>query len=250
MFCPYYQQQQCRSCALLETPYATQVEQKMATLQAAFDGFAVKQFLAPVLSAEHGFRNKAKMVALGAAHQPILGIVSPSGEAVSLCDCPLYPEPMQQLLHRLQRFVQQAGLPPYNVQKQKGELKFILLTQAQSSGEYMLRFVLKSEQAIPRIERELPQLLAEYPQICLVSVNLQPIHMARLEGEQEIFLTTQTRLREEFNGVPLFMRPKSFFQTNPQVAATLYQTAREWVQEAGAKQYHVRYGTNDSLFAV
>jgi 23S rRNA (uracil747-C5)-methyltransferase len=95
----------------------------------------------------------------------------------------------------------------------------------------MLRFVLRSDQAIVRIERELPQLLQEFPEITLVSANIQPIHMAILEGEREIFLTETTRLEEQLNNVPLFIRPKSFFQTNPEVAAQLYQIAREWVTE-------------------
>ncbi|HAY93176.1 23S rRNA (uracil(747)-C(5))-methyltransferase RlmC, partial [Shewanella sp.] len=155
----------------------------------------------------------------------------PSGEAVDLCDCLLYPSDMQDLLHRLTRFVQQAGLPPYRVDRAKGELKFILLTRSQVRGEYLLRFVLRSTNSIERIERELPALLAEYPQIKVVSVNIQPVHMAILEGDEEIFLTENTRLEERFNHVPLFIRPKSFFQTNPHVAAQLYQTAREWVAE-------------------
>lgn len=55
--------------------------------------------------------------------------------------------------------------------------------------------------------------------------------MAILEGEQEIYLTEQQVLREQLNQVPLFIRPHSFFQTNPVVAARLYQTAREWVKK-------------------
>ncbi len=98
-------------------------------------------------------------------------------------------------------------------------------------GEFMLRFVLRSKDAIARIERELPALLTAFPAIKVVSVNLQPVHMARLEGEEEIFLTEATRLEEVFNGVPLFIRPKSFFQTNPEVAASLYATAANWVDE-------------------
>lgn len=205
--------------------------QELQQLLAPFVDKTEPQFLPPVVGDSSGFRNKAKMVALGAAHAPVLGIVSPSGEAVSLCDCLLYPTDMQALLHRLERFVQQAGIPPYRVDKAKGELKFILLTRSQVRGEYMLRFVLRSRDTIARIERELPALMAEYPQIKVVSVNLQPVHMAILEGEEEIFLTENTRLEERFNDVPLFIRPKSFFQTNPQVAAKLYQTAREWVAD-------------------
>ncbi|MCG6451139.1 methyltransferase domain-containing protein, partial [Vibrio parahaemolyticus] len=82
-----------------------------------------------------------------------------------------------------------------------------------------------------RIERNLPALLAAFPAIEVVSVNIQPVHMARLEGEEEIFLTDTQVLMEQFNDVPMVIRPKSFFQTNPQVASSLYATARQWVRE-------------------
>ncbi|MGL4447936.1 MAG: 23S rRNA (uracil(747)-C(5))-methyltransferase RlmC [Shewanella sp.] len=232
--CHHFNQGQCQSCRHIARPLAQQVAAKTAALQQLLSPFVAEPaaiFHSPILGDASGFRNKAKMVALGAAHAPILGIVSPSGEAVSLWDCLLYPADMQALLQRLERFVQQAGLPPYRVDKAKGELKFILLTRSQVRGEFLLRFVLRSKDAIARIERELPALLAEFPQIKVVSVNLQPVHMAILEGDEEIFLTANTRLEERFNDVPLFIRPKSFFQTNPHVAAKLYQTAREWVAE-------------------
>lgn len=231
MKCAYFEQQKCLSCRHIQTPLAQQLATKSQVLTQLLSAFPVETWYPPVFGPESGFRNKAKMVALGAAHQPILGLLSPTGEAVSLCDCGLYPVDMQQLLHRLEAFVQQAGIAPYRVDKAKGELKFVLLTRSQIRGEYMLRFVLRSVNAIERIERELPRLLAEYPQIKVVSVNLQPVHMAILEGQEEIFLTEATRLEECFNDVPLYIRPKSFFQTHPEVAAKLYQTAREWVGE-------------------
>lgn len=40
-------------------------------------------------------------------------------------------------------------------------------------------------------------------------------------------------LEETFNGIPLYIRPHSFFQTNPAVAAQLYHTAGQWVRELG-----------------
>ncbi|QSX41353.1 23S rRNA (uracil(747)-C(5))-methyltransferase RlmC [Shewanella cyperi] len=231
MRCDYYSQGLCRSCNHLPEPVSAQLAAKTATLTQLLEGLAVEQWLPPVSGPEHAFRNKAKMVVMGAAHAPVLGIPGPDGQPVSLCDCPLYPADMQALLHELQDFVRRAGIPPYRVDKAKGELKFILLTRSQVRGEFMLRFVLRSRDAIARIERELPGLLARWPGIKVVSVNLQPVHMARLEGEEEIFLTEATRLEEVFNAVPLFIRPKSFFQTNPTVAAALYRTAARWLEE-------------------
>jgi 23S rRNA (uracil747-C5)-methyltransferase len=59
--------------------------------------------------------------------------------------------------------------------------------------------------------------------------------MAIMEGDEEIFLTPQTTLEERLNGIPLFIKPKSFFQTNPDVATKLYKTAADWVSETKPK---------------
>ncbi|MFQ6370805.1 23S rRNA (uracil(747)-C(5))-methyltransferase RlmC [Shewanella sp. YIC-542] len=227
--CHHFSAGRCLSCRHIQQPLATQLAAKQAYLQQLLAPFSPAQWLAPVQGAASAFRNKAKMVVLGSAHQPVLGIPGADGMPVNLCDCPLYPADMQQLLQQLTHFVQQAGVPPYRVDKAKGELKYILLTRAQVSGEFMLRFVLRSTTAIARIEKQLPQLLQQFPKIKIVTANLQPVHMARLEGEQEIWLAGAPRLREVFNDVPLYIRPKSFFQTNPQVAAALYQTASAWL---------------------
>ncbi len=83
---------------------------------------------------------------------------------------------------------------------------------------------------IEQLKKALPWLQEQLPLLAVITANIQPVHMAILEGEDEIFLTEQRTLREEFNQVPLFIRPQGFFQTNPIVAAKLYQTAREWVK--------------------
>ncbi|MDV5168514.1 23S rRNA (uracil(747)-C(5))-methyltransferase RlmC [Photobacterium rosenbergii] len=231
MQCSHFDQQRCQSCSLSGMPYPQQIQQKDEKLKQLLSTVMPQQWLSVVPSEETGCRNKAKMVVLGAAHQPVLGIEGADNQPVSLCDCPLYPEEMQALLAYLQAWIRIAGIPPYNKVKKKGELKYILLTRSECEGEYMLRFVLRSRDALSRIEANLAKLQADWPQVKVVSVNLQPIHMARLEGEEEIFLTDAQHLVEQFNGVPLVIRPKSFFQTNPKVAEQLYATAREWVRE-------------------
>ncbi|MGR5450840.1 23S rRNA (uracil(747)-C(5))-methyltransferase RlmC [Vibrio sp. PNB22_3_1] len=236
MRCEFFAQQRCASCKNSDIPYSLQVEQKDARLRAMFAPFSPKQWLTPVLSHKTQFRNKAKMVALGAAHQPTLGIENvQDGSPLSLVNCPLYPDETQQFLSYLQDWIRVAGIPPYNKVKKKGELKFVLLTRAQNSGEFMLRFVMRSDSALERVRVNLPRLQQAFPNVTVVTVNIQPVHMARLEGEEEIFLTQQQSLLERLNHVPLVIRPKSFFQTNPQVAEKLYATAQQWVAEIRPK---------------
>jgi 23S rRNA (uracil747-C5)-methyltransferase len=231
MHCAQYMAGSCRSCQWLDKPYSQQLADKQHHLENLLAGHAVAQWLTPVFGRESAFRNKAKMVVSGSVERPLLGMLHRDGIAVDLCECPLYPASFAPIFAVLKTFIARAGLTPYNVARKRGELKFLLLTESTYSGELMLRVVLRSETKLVQLQAALPWLQQKLPQLAVISANIQPMHMAILEGEQEIPLTEQQALPEQFNQVPLFIRPQSFFQTNPQVAASLYATACQWVRE-------------------
>ena len=217
-------------------PYAQQLSAKEAHLKRQLQpsDLSLCQWLPPYQSEPVAFRNKAKMVVSGAVERPILGILNDTDDpqsAVDLTDCPLYPTRFGAVFSVLKDFIGRAGLVPYNIVKQKGELKYILLTESRFDHSLMLRFVLRSENKLALIQRELNGLLGRLPQLKVVSLNIQPQHAAILEGEKEIFLTEQQVLEERFNRIPLFIRPQGFFQTNPNVAQALYGVAQRWTQD-------------------
>ena len=230
MHCALYDANRCRSCQWLEKPYPQQLTDKQSWLEQLLAQQPVAQWLPPITSPQQAFRNKAKMVVSGSVERPVFGMVQRDGEAVDLCDCPLYPVSFQPVFAALRPFIARAGLTPYNVARKRGELKYLLLTESQQGG-MMLRFVLRSTTKLAQLRAALPELQQQLPQLMVISANIQPVHMAILEGEQEIALTPVQSLAENFNGVPLWIRPQSFFQTNPQVASALYATARQWVRE-------------------
>src|SRR5699024_6230620 len=139
-------------------------------------------------------------------------------------------EPIVAALGRLTSFITTAGLTPYDVPSRRGELKYLLVT-ASPAGELMVRFVLRSTEALPRIRKYLPQLQAELPELVVASVNLQPAHAAVLEGEQQIVLTKSETLPIEVGDVVLHLQPQSFFQTNTAVAASRYRQAVTWTRD-------------------
>lgn len=229
MHCALYDANRCRSCQWLDKPYSTQLSDKQSLLEQLLAEQPVAAWLPPVVSPQQAFRNKAKMVVSGSVERPVLGLLSREGEAVDLCACPLYPDSFQPVFAALKPFIARAGLTPYNVARKRGELKFLLITESQQGG-MMLRFVLRSTAKLEQLRAALPWLQQQLPQLTVISANIQPVHMAILEGDEEIALTPDQSLAENFNGVPLWIRPQSFFQTNPQVASTLYATARDWVR--------------------
>lgn len=240
--CEHFNQQRCTSCQWLLTEYNVQLADKMAELKRLISPYLLQnqtEVLSPVASEQTHFRNKAKMVVSGSVERPVLGLLKDQQDAqsgVDLTDCPLYPTEFATLFPVLKDFIGRAGLVPYNIAKKKGELKYILLTQSQYNQAVSLRFVLRSTQKQPLIERELPKLLEKLPPKSIVSLNIQPQHAAILEGETEIFLTPERVIEENFNGIPLFIRPQGFFQTNPKVASELYKTAQMWVKTLPIQQ--------------
>lgn len=233
MHCALYTAGTCRSCQWLEKPYPQQLTDKQHHLQSLLAERDVAHWLAPIAGEQSAFRNKAKMVVSGSVELPLLGMLHRDGTPVDLSGCPLYPASFAPMFAVLKSFIARAGLTPYNVARKRGELKYLLLTESTHSGGVMLRFVLRSESKLAQLRAALPWLQQQLPQLRVISANIQPVHMAIMEGELEIPLTEQQALEEQFNQVPLYIRPQSFFQTNPKVAAELYATARDWVRALG-----------------
>ncbi len=234
MDCHHFEAGECRSCAWLPTPYAAQLsakQERCAALLAGVPGAGDLVWDLPRASAESGFRNKAKMVVTGTAADPVLGILGPAGgPGVDLRDCGLHEPAVQEALPVIAELVAIASLAPYDLGTRRGELKLVLVT-ATPGGALLVRFVCRSQEPVARLRKHLVSLLDRLPGGSVVSVNIQPEHKAVLEGETEIVLTSREHVAMAVNGHELLLRPRSFFQTNTEVAAALYRQAVAWAGE-------------------
>lgn len=232
MDCADFAAGRCRSCSELALPYAEQIARKQAEARQALSDWA-PNWLSPLTSAEHGFRNKAKLAVGGTLEAPTLGILDPGGAGVDLPDCPLYPASLRAAFASLRAWLIAARVPPYQLTTRSGEAKYLLLTEAPGSGDLMLRVVLRSREAIDRLRLALPALCTALPALRAVSVNLLPEHKAVTEGEIEMPLWGEASITAWLNGIPLVLRPRSFFQTHSDLAAALYRQAQAYVGSTG-----------------
>jgi 23S rRNA (uracil747-C5)-methyltransferase len=231
MQCDYFDEQRCRSCTMLGTPYVVQLETKQQRVARALADVAPDvSWVDPFTGRESGFRNKAKLVAGGSPGAVTLGILDREGHGVDLQGCGLYEDGLGRALPVLARFVDELRLVPYDVPARKGELKYLIVTHS-PTGELMVRFILRTRHHLERLTDRLNHLMASLPQVCVVSANLHPEHKAVLEGDTEIVLTERDVLPMPVNGVPLVLHTRSFFQTNTEVAAGLYRQATAWGEE-------------------
>ncbi|HVK29638.1 MAG TPA: 23S rRNA (uracil(747)-C(5))-methyltransferase RlmC [Nocardioides sp.] len=232
--CAHFTAGECRSCTWLGRVYDDQLAAKLAATRALVDAPGLV-WEPPVASRPEGFRNKAKMVVAGTADAPTLGILDPRGGGVDLRDCALHTPGIIAALPVLAELVTRAGLTPYDVASdlpvsQRGELKHVLVT-ASPDGELMVRLVLRSTAVEARVRKHLPWLQEQLPSLRVLTINVQPDHRAVLEGDRELVLTEADTLPMRLGGITLHLRPRSFFQTNTDVAAALYREAVAWTAD-------------------
>src|SRR5690606_24091211 len=184
--CDYFDAGVCSSCTLMGVDYDAQLAGKVAHAERLLAPWtdaaeAQVQWLPPVASRPEAFRNKAKMVVGGTIDAPTLGILDAARRGVDLRGCGVLSEGLRAALPPIAAFITRAQLTPYDIPARRGELKNVLLTES-PDGRLMLRFVLRSSEPLARIRKHLPGLLAELPQLAVVTANLLPEHTAVLEG--------------------------------------------------------------------
>lgn len=229
--CRYFDAGECRSCSLIETPYAEQLREKAERCASLLPQVAEQAWITPFTAGDRGFRNRVKLVVGGEPGRVTLGILGPDGRGVDLRECAIQAPEIARVIPRIAEFLESTKLAPYDVPARRGELKFAHVTLA-PSGELMVRFVVRSERAREVLRSRLSLLRSLVPLAAVISVNLLPEHKAVLEGDDEELLWGSTlAMQLGFDDAPLtlHLQPQSFFQTNTEVARALYAQAAAWV---------------------
>jgi 23S rRNA (uracil747-C5)-methyltransferase len=232
--CRYFDAHSCRSCSLLETPYAKQLRDKAERCRVLLPQVPASQWLPVVSADDRGFRNRAKLVVGGEPGQVTLGILGPDGRGIDLRECAIHAPEIAAIIPTLAEFLESTGLAPYDVRARRGEVKFVHVTLAPSL-EIMVRFVVRSEIARDLLRSRLKDLRTTVPHAAVISVNLLPEHKAVLEGDEEELLwgdSLAMHVGTDRQPLTLHLQPQSFFQTNTAVARALYAQVAAWAVAA------------------
>lgn len=225
--CHYFNAGVCRSCSLIETPYPQQISDKESWCREVLGKSIGDVWLPAASSADHSFRNRAKLAVGGVAGAVTLGILDQEFHGVDLRECGIQAPAIRDVIPVVADILDATDLDPYDVANRRGELKFVHITAA-PSGDLMIRFVVRSRFGLEVLTSRRAEITRRIPAATVVSVNLLPEHKAVLEGSEE-FMLLDDSLRMNLDRVDLHLRPQSFFQTNTAVASELYNQVSSWV---------------------
>ncbi|ASJ01844.1 23S rRNA (uracil-5-)-methyltransferase RumA [Thermococcus profundus] len=225
--CQYFGR--CGGCLLQHLPYEEQIKFKESKLEAIL-GLEIDVAPSPRI---FGHRNRIDVV------------ISTRGigfrrygtwwDAVDIDECPVFGQSSGRVLKSLREFIEDKKPSLYEIRKNQGFLRYIVMREGKFTGELMVNLVTS--------EGELPQDFPEYfdyADSIYWSVNRTPSDVSY--GDVERFWKSEF-IRERLDDVIYLIHPNSFFQTNSYQAVNLVKAVARLVEGERVLDLYAGVGT-------
>lgn len=209
--CPYFGR--CGGCLLQHLPYREQIRFKETKLERLL-GLQVQVLESPKI---FGHRNRIDVV------------ISTKGigfrrygtwwDVVDIEECPVFGPLSRRVLASLREFIEDHELSRYEIGKNEGFLRYIVIREGKFTGELMVNLVT----AQGELPADFPDYFS-YATSIYWSVNRTPSDVSY--GEIERFWGEEY-IREKLDDVVYLIHPNSFFQTNSYQAVNLVKKVSE-----------------------
>jgi len=131
-------------------------------------------------------------------------------------------------------FARREGLPPYDLRRHTGLLRFLAVREGMRTGEVMVNIVASEHH--PAFERLAAGLQETFPSVASVVLNLTRRKAQVAVGEEERVLAGKATILERLGGLTFEISSNSFFQTNTEQAEHLLETALEGLALTGSER--------------
>jgi len=209
--CPYFGR--CGGCLLQHLPYEEQLRFKESKLS-QYLGFDVEIIPSPRI---YGHRNRIDVV------------ISTTGigfrrygtwwGAVDIDECPVFGEASGRVLKALREFIEDEGLSLYDIRRNEGFLRYIVIREGKFTGELMVNLVTKGGTLPESFPDYFPFATSLYWSVNRSESDVSYGDIERFWGEPFI--------RERLDDVVYLIHPNSFFQTNSYQAVNLVRKVAE-----------------------
>lgn len=161
-------------------------------------------------------------------------------DIVTVDGCRIVDEDYSKILRGVLDFFTEHQVPFYHKMSHVGYLRHLLVRKAVKTGEILIDLVTTTQ---PIEGADIKELLSEMAAtICALELEGTVVGILHTENdsvadavinEHTELLYGQDHFEEELLGLQFSISPFSFFQTNSLGAEVLYETAREYVADAG-----------------
>jgi len=254
-FCPYFGT--CGGCKWQHLSYTAQLKYKEKTVRDALErlGRIDTSKMLPILASEKTtfYRNKLEFtfsdsawltpqeMALETAAGPALGFHIPGrfDKILDIKTCFLQPDPSNEIRNKLAAFARAKGLTFYNLVKQLGFLRNLIIRTA-GTGEVMV-IVVFAEDRRQQIKEVLEHLAGAFPGLTSLQFVINTKRNDTINDQEVLLYRGQDHIFEEIEDLKFKVSAKSFYQTNSRQTVRLYQRVRELARLSGAEHVYDLY---------
>lgn len=234
--CPHFGP--CGGCRLQQIRYESQLAFKEKQVRDSLEriGKLSADAIRPIMGAEEiwGYRNKMEFTIAEDKGQAVMGLHEAErfDRILDISRCHICPEAFSDILKTVRGFIRERGLSIYDLRRNEGLLRYLMLREGRATGETMVNVVTSSPD-FP-LAAELARLIqSRHPQVSSVVLNVNPKKANVATGEEEHLLAGRETIRERAGGLEFQISPNSFFQTNSCQAEHLFATVLEYAALAG-----------------
>jgi len=131
-------------------------------------------------------------------------------------------------------FARREALPPYDLRRHSGLLRFLAVREGIRTGEVMVNIV--ASEPHPALDRLATDLTKAFPAVTSVVLNLTRRKAQVAVGEEERVLAGKPAILERLGGLLFEISSNSFFQTNTEQADLLLDSALEALALSGSER--------------
>lgn len=144
-----------------------------------------------------------------------------SHRLVSIEDCLVQDKITQQIINRVVTLLDKYKIPIYN-ERQIAGVRTVMVRRAEKTGQVQIIFVTSRE---VRLNEVILNLVAEFPQIKTVALNINQSKSSEVYGDKTEILWGTDTINEEVLDYSFSLSPRAFYQLNPQQTQVLYGQA-------------------------
>lgn len=227
--CPVFGR--CGGCTLRHISYEAEARAKDDFVKDAFTriGGLEPEFLPFIKNDDTDrYRNKAQYpIGRDKEGNVICGFYATNSHRITPCgDCVLQPEIFSEIVSFIREYIQSNKLSVYNEAENKGVMRHICLRKGHYSGE--INVTLVARRKIPELQRLSKELMAKFPDIKGVVLNINKQDTNVIMGDEEILLAGTSEILDTMCGNTVSVSPRSFYQVNTPMAERLYNIAKEF----------------------
>ncbi|MGH7844885.1 MAG: 23S rRNA (uracil(1939)-C(5))-methyltransferase RlmD [Candidatus Binatia bacterium] len=222
----------CFGCNFIHLPYPRQLTMKHRLVTDALAAYPVLAGLKvpPVVPSPRRlrYRTRVKLVVRQAGQHVLTGLYVPeTHRVVDISSCPVHPEAVNRVLQFLKRRLPALGILPYDERNDQGQLRYLDFRYSLWRNEILLTLVTR-HRSFPQGQSLARALTKRFPFIAGVLHNVNEQKGNVIWGNDFRVLAGRDSLMERVGFLKLIYPAQAFSQTNPAVAAKIYEAIFAW----------------------